>query len=139
MSNEVIEKSKKIISERVGTDTYCTLSLIDDAGYPSTSAISALLVDGIETICFGAGIGSNKEKRARGCSKACVNFSGETYNISLVGDVDISTDPELKKKTWCAGLEPHFTGCDDPNFCVLVFKTKRYNLFVDWQGAYGEI
>jgi general stress protein 26 len=40
----------------------------------------------------------------------------------------------MKKETWYEGLEEHFpNGVADPNFCVLKFTTKRYNLWVDAQ------
>ena len=29
------------------------------------------------------------------------------------------------------------TGPEDPNYCVLGFKTERYNLLVDWKEARG--
>jgi hypothetical protein len=31
------------------------------------------------------------------------------------------------------------SGPDDPNFCVLRFRTERYNLLVDWQQAQGTL
>jgi len=39
----------------------------------------------------------------------------------------------MKKETWYPGLEEHYPngGIDDPNYCVLVFTTKRYSLWVD--------
>ena len=40
---------------------------------------------------------------------------------------------------WYKGLEENFDGPEDPNYCVLLFKTERYNLFVDWKEAKGKV
>ncbi|GHU96474.1 hypothetical protein FACS1894208_11130 [Clostridia bacterium] len=47
------------------------------------------------------------------------------------------TDLAVKQEMWYDGLEEHFSGADDPNFCVLRFVTNRYNLLVDWKSAVG--
>ena len=58
---------------------------------------------------------------------------GAYYNITLVGDIEVMTDTQIKNETWYGGLEEHFPngGKNDPNYCVLKFTTKRYNLWVD--------
>jgi general stress protein 26 len=42
------------------------------------------------------------------------------------------TDPDIKKELWYDGWEYHFSGTEDPNYCVLKFTSKRYNLFLDY-------
>jgi len=54
-----------------------------------------------------------------------------------VGTVEILTDPKAKEDAWYAGCENHWSGPDDPEYCVLRFITKRYNLFVGWESAEG--
>jgi general stress protein 26 len=49
------------------------------------------------------------------------------------------TDPDVKKEMWYGGLANHFNGPEDPNYCVLRFKTQRYNLLVDWKEATGTL
>jgi general stress protein 26 len=117
------------------------LSLIDHEGYPTTSTLSISKADGIRQITFGGSLESNKAKRAKENSHACVCIfdddyeSGAYYNITRVGDIEVVTDMELKKDTWYEGLEEHFQGgVEDPNYCVLKFTTKRYNLWVDVEG-----
>lgn len=53
--------------------------------------------------------------------------------------VEVLTDPEIKSEMWYDGLANHFSGPEDPDYCVLRFKTKRYNLLVDWKEARGEL
>lgn len=47
------------------------------------------------------------------------------------------TDPV--REMWYDGLSNHFSGPDDPNFCVIRFTTQRYSLFIDWEVVKGEI
>lgn len=144
MSKNAIEKAEKIINSKtaaVNMGTGVTLSLLDHEGYPTTSTLSISKADGIKQLTFGASLASNKAKRAlaNGRASICIfddNFeSGDYYNITLVGDVEVVTDIELKKETWYEGLEEHFPngGVNDPDYCVLKFTTKRYNLWVNME------
>ena len=133
-AEEVIKSKTAELNPGVGV----TLSLLDHEGYPTTSTLSISKADGIRQITFATGLNSNKVKRAKQDKRASVCIfgddyaGGECYNITLVGDVEILTDAEIKKATWYDGLEEHFPGgIDDPNYCVLKFVTKRYNLWVD--------
>jgi general stress protein 26 len=67
----------------------------------------------------------------------CINFS--EYNITLVGTVEILTDPETKKDMWFPVMEGQWSGPDDPEYCVLRFTTKRYSLFVGYEEAKGTL
>lgn len=140
MNSEIIGKAGAIIRKNAGEDTFCTLALIDENGYPTASTITAAKSEGIEWVFFGTGLASNKAKRIEKCNRAaiCFNTGGE-YNITLVGTIEIMTDPAIKQEMWYSGLENHFSGADDPNYCVLRFKTERYNLMVDWKEVEGRI
>jgi len=59
-----------------------------------------------------------------------VCFGTEEYSINLVGEIEITTLPNVKQEMWYDGLAFHFTGPDDPNYCVLKFTTKRYKIFI---------
>jgi general stress protein 26 len=143
MSEKAIAKATEIIKSKtaeVNMGAGVALSLIDHEGYPSTSSISIAKADGIRQITFGVSLDSNKAKRVKENSRASIcifddNFEGDAYyNITLVGDIEIVTDAETKKETWYQGLDEHFAnGADDPNYCVLRFTTKRYNLWVDME------
>ena len=142
MSKEIIAKASEIIKSKTAAENPgvgVTLSLLDHEGYPTTSTLSISKADGIRQIDFCGTLSSNKAKRAAACSRAAVCIfdddydNGAYYNITLVGDVEVVTDPAVKKEAWYDALEEHFPngGINDPDYCVLRFTTKRYNLWVD--------
>jgi len=142
MNKNAIAKAEEIIKSKtaeVNRGVGVTLSLLDHEGYPTTSTLSIAKADGIRQITFAGTLDSNKAKRAKENRRASVCIfdddyeGGAYYNITLVGDIEVVTDLELKKETWYQGLEEYFPngGLDDPNYCVLKFTTKRYNLWVD--------
>lgn len=121
-------------------DAYCTIATIDSDGYPKASTITASRSGGIEWVTFCTGFGSGKTKRIEKCNRASVCFNTDgAYNISLIGTLEIVTDPEVKREMWYEGLTQHFSGPDDPNYCVLRFQTERYSLLIDWKEAEGSI
>jgi len=144
MSNEIIEKAGDIIRQSSAQGTYkgqyCTLALIDQEGYPTASTITASKSEGIHWITFCTGLSSNKAERIKKCNRAAVCFNaGGECNITLVGTIEIITEPDVKREMWYSGLENHFSGADDPNYCVLRFRTNRYNLMVDWKEVEGTL
>lgn len=141
MNEEIITKAGEIIAGRTGggNEGYCVLALTDTDGYPTASTISASKADGINWVTFCTGLGCNKTNRIEKCNRASVCFNAPDYNITLVGTVEILTDPAIKKEMWYSGLENHFSGADDPNYCVLRFSTERYNLLIDWEEVSGKL
>lgn len=144
MGKEVIERAGEIIRQNTahnlqeGSEPYCVLALIDANGYPTASTLTAAKAEGINWITFCTGVGSNKAIRIGNCDRAsvCFNTSG-AYNITLVGTIEIITDAAVKQEMWYEGLKNHFKGADDPQYCVLRFRTQRYSLLVDWKEAEG--
>ncbi|MFT4144335.1 MAG: pyridoxamine 5'-phosphate oxidase family protein [Mobilitalea sp.] len=141
MINEIITRAGEIIAKKTGggNEGYCVLSLIDDNGFPTASTISASKADGICWITFCTGIVSNKAERIKNCNHASVCFSSIDHNITLVGTIEILTDLETKKEMWYSGLNNHFSGPEDSNYCVLRFNTERYNFLIDWKEAIGTL
>lgn len=139
MNQEIIKKAGEIVEKNTGESSYCVLALIDADGYPTASTISASKADGINWITFCTGVGSPKANRISKCKQASVCFNSPDYNITLVGEIEVLTDLEVKKKMWYGGLSNHFNGPEDSNYCVLSFKTKRYNLLVDWEEVKGTL
>lgn len=140
----MIEKAGDIIRQSTahcspeGSEPHCVLSLIDAEGYPTASTITPARADGIRWIAFCTGLSSNKAKRIAACGRASACFNtGGAYNITLVGTVEVVTDAAVKEEMWYDGLRQHFSGADDPNYCVLRFHTQRYSLLVDWKEAAG--
>ncbi|MCL2286293.1 MAG: pyridoxamine 5'-phosphate oxidase family protein [Firmicutes bacterium] len=148
MSQKTIKKAEEIIHSKtaaVNMGVGVTLSLLDNEGYPTTSCLSISKAEGIHQIYFAAGLSSNKGKRAMECNRASICIFDDDYennayyNITLVGDVEVVTDPAVKKDMWYEGLEEHFPngGAEDPDYCVLRFTTKRYNLWLDFENVTG--
>ena len=143
MNKEIIAKASEIVksksTEGVHIGAGIALTLIDNDGYPTTSCVSISKANGISEILFGGSLSSNRFKRARECSRASICIfdddyeGGSYYNITLVGDVEIVTDPDVKKNVWHDEMYgEHFEqGINNPDFAVLRFTTKRYNLWVD--------
>ena len=139
MSKEIIERAGEIIAQSTGSKGHCVLALLDENGCPTASTISPAKSEGIDWITFCTGLAANSARRAQNCPRACVCFSTGAYNISLAGQIEVLTDAETKREMWYDGLEHHFSGPDDPNYCVLRFRTQRYNLLVDWKEARGAL
>ncbi|GHU41833.1 hypothetical protein FACS1894190_10390 [Spirochaetia bacterium] len=134
MEQKIIERAAEIVS---ATRLNCVLALIDLDGYPSATTKTVSKADGIKWMTFCTG--NNKIKMINQCDHASVCFtsSDPLYNITLVGKIEVITDLEIKKEMWYNGMENHFNGPEDPNYCVLKFTTERYNLFVDLKGTIG--
>jgi len=144
MNQEVITRAGKIINSRAGyagggMDGYAVLALIDENGYPTASTLTIAKADGIKWLTFCTSLDSNKVNRIRKCNRASVCISTNEYNITLVGTVEILTDAATKKDMWFAPMEGHWSGPDHPDYCVLRFKTERYNLFVGYEEAAGTL
>jgi len=138
MNMDLIKKAGEIIAQ---PDQICALAQIDLQDYPTASIISVIKSDGIKWITMCTGLQGNKVPRIKKNNKASLCFGSQEplYNITLVGHIEVLTDPEIKKEMWCDGFEHHFTGMDDPNYCVLRFTTKKYNIFVDLQEEAGDL
>ena len=140
---KVIEKAAAIIRtcSAFGAydNQYCVLAQEDNDGRLTASAITPAKTEGITWITFCTGLESNKAKRIKRDSRAAVCFASATYNITLRGRLEILTDTESRREHWYKGMENHFSGPDDPSYCVLRFTTERYNLMVDWEATEGSL
>ena len=138
-----IAKASEIIKGRTVSGEYknqfCVLAQEDLDGRITAAVITASKSDGIRQLTFCSGLGSNWAKRAERDSRAAVCFESEAYSITLRGSLEVLTDTESKQKNWYAGLDNHFSGADDPNYCVLRFTTEKYKLFVDWEETEGSL
>jgi len=129
MDQKIVDRAAEIISAK---RLYCVLALIDLDGYPTASAITVSKNNGINWLTFCTGLDSIKTKRIKQCNRASICFSSldPVYNITLIGKIETITDPDIKKEMWYDDLKYNFTGPDDPNYCVLKFKTERYKLMI---------
>jgi general stress protein 26 len=144
MNQEVIKKANEIINAKTGyigggMEGYVALALIDESGYPTASTLTIAKADGINWLTFCTSLDTNKVKRINKCNRAGVCINSSEYNITLVGTIEVLTDESTRKDNWLPALDDdvHWSGYDDPNFCVLRFTTERYSLFVGYEEAVG--
>jgi general stress protein 26 len=145
MNQKVITKANEIINSKTGyigggMEGYVTLALIDENGYPTASTLTIAKAEGIKWLTFCTSPESNKAKRIEKCNRAGVCINSNEYNITLVGTIEVLTDAETRKDNWLPAMEEeggHWSGYDDPAFCVLRFTTERYSLFVGYEEAVG--
>jgi len=109
------------------------MALTDGDGYPAASMITAARADGFRRIAFGTTLCGNKPGRIAKDPRACVYlFDKDSFTgISLTGKAEVTTDLEVKSQMWYDALADHFSGPDDENYCVLLFKPERYNIFIE--------
>ena len=137
MDQKIIEKAAGFIS---ANGLECVMAVIDFDGYPTASTISVSKNEGISSLSFCTSFDSIKVKRIQKCNYAsvCISSSEPFFNITLVGKIEVITDPKIKKEMWYDGLEHYFTGYEDENYCVLKFVTERYKLFIDEDEVEGK-
>jgi len=136
MNHEIIARAEKLIMSKTGyigdgMEGYCALALIDEDGYPSASTLTISKADGIKWLTFLSGLGSNKAKRINKCNRGSVCINSSKYNITLVGTLEVLTDPDIKNEMWQEPLGAIYSGPDNPEYCVIRFNTERYNIFFD--------
>jgi len=136
-ANEIVAKNSVMGGEFKGQ--ICTLSLIDEDGFPTASVLTPSKSDGVKWLTLCTLLDENRAKRAAKCGRASVSFGSTEYCVNLVGEIEVITSPEAKQDMWYDGLSYHCTGPDDPNYCVLKFTTKRYKLFIDGEEIEGTI
>ena len=140
-AEEIVNRSTMQTLEISQVNADWVMSLIDEDGYPASSMITAAKADGFRWIAFCTGIGWNKQLRAKKNSHSCIYlFDKESFTgISLVGDIEVTTDYDIKKQMWYDGLDAggFFRGPDDEKLCVLLFKPKKYNIYIDNQTIRG--
>ena len=144
MNQDFIAKAVKIVDENSvqGGEfrgQICVLSLTDEEGFPTSSVITPSKSDGINWITFGTLLDDNRAKRSLNCNRASVCFATTEYCVNLVGEIEVITSSDIKHEMWYDALKGFFAGPDDPNYCVLKFKTKRYKLFINGQDVEGKL
>ena len=132
MDAKFLEKANQFIQTRQDA----SFSVIDEDGYPTTSAIWLTKQGDISKIYFSTPVNSNKYKRLQKNKKASINCYAEFNNLTLVGEAEVLTDQESKSKHW---QEPFIhiypQGEADPTYCIIKFTTKRVSLHIDHEGA----
>ena len=135
MDNITIVKAGEIIASKTdyvggGMEGFVVLNLIDEDGCPSGSAITISKAEDIEWVSMLTSMDSNKVRRIGKNNKAGLVFASTEYNISLTGTIEVITDPAIRKDHWQDAMAENHGGHDSPDYCTLLFKTSRYNIYL---------
>ena len=95
--------------------------------------------NGFEWIAFCTGKDFNKPIRARKNPRACIYlFEPNSFTgISLTGKIEVVCDTALNDSLWYDALGSFFKGPDDEKLCALIFRPKRYNIFIEGRTIRG--
>ena len=146
MEQKIITRASELINSKTdyigdGMEGHVVLSLLDEKGYPTSAAITLSKADGINWLSFLTGMDSNKVRRINKSDKACVCLATSEYNITLVGTIEIVTDPVVKEELWQDTFSKYYGSPKDPAQCALRFRTERYSIFFadDGSNAVGNL
>ncbi|MCL2873900.1 MAG: pyridoxamine 5'-phosphate oxidase family protein [Defluviitaleaceae bacterium] len=132
MDKKLFEKANQFFKTRENA----SFSVIDEKGYPSSSAIWLIGNEDISEIYFSTFVDSNKYNRLKKCNKASICSYSEFNNLTLVGEAEVLTDQKSKSEHW---QEPFIhiypKGETDPTYCIIKFTTKRVSMHIDHEGA----
>lgn len=128
MDNELISKAAAIMKAS-GT---AVIALIDENGFPRASTISCLKTEGINHAWFATGLSSGKVRCIRLNNKAGLCYCDGNNNVTLMGTIEILTEPEIKKEMWVDWFINHFPdGETDPEYCILRFSAEKAVFWID--------
>lgn len=137
MTNELIKKALlekallKKAEDFIKKSETAVISSIGENGYPRAAAMSNIKPEGLKTLWFSTGTKSHKTRNLKENPKASVCFFNSDDNITLIGDVKIIEDMEIKKQLWLDWFINHFPlGVTDPNYCVLKFEAKYIQVYL---------
>lgn len=110
-----------------------TLSSINEKGYPRTCVLSRTKSQGIKKIWCSTGLSGTKVKHFNENPKSSVCFWKDGNSVTLVGEVIVRTDRQIREEMWLDWFINHFPGgIDDPNYCILEFSTtEQATLWID--------
>lgn len=123
-----ITKSHKLVES-------CAIAMLGTngaEGHPNIKAMIKVEAEGIKTIWFSTNTSSKRVAQLRENPKTCVYFHDEdTFKgLILVGEVELLTDLESRKRLWKDGCEIYYPlGVTDPDYTVLRFTAKYGNYY----------
>ncbi|MCL2361990.1 MAG: pyridoxamine 5'-phosphate oxidase family protein [Defluviitaleaceae bacterium] len=128
---EIIMKAEELVK----SCNAFNLASVGENGYPRICVLSKTKADGIKKLYASTGMVSTKVKhfKANPKASACIWKGGDS--ITLIGTVKVTQDPAVLKENWLDWFTEHYTGIDDPNYCVLEFTTEEAVLWVGGEFA----
>lgn len=128
MENKLVSRAEAIMK---AAET-AIIALVDEDGFPRASAISNLKTEGTRYAWFVTGLSTGKARCIRKNNRAGLCYCDGSNNVTLMGTVEILTEPEIKKEMWVDWFIEHFPeGTEDPDYCILKFTTEKMVLWID--------
>ncbi len=128
MMSELERKAASLMDEC----TSVSIASVRGDGYPRVCVVSKLRAEGFSEIYFSTGTRSTKVKHFRSNSRSSICYYRGGDSVTLVGDVTIVEDHQVKAELWQEWLIDHFPeGPTDPNYCIVKFTTKEATIWID--------
>jgi general stress protein 26 len=128
MKMEIVKKAIDLL----GRCSDVTLASVNENGYPRICVMSKCKAEGVKKIYMSTGTESKKTAHFKVNPKAsvCARHGGDC--MTLIGTMEVTRDPALRKDLWKDDFFEHFPGgIDDPTYTILVFTTEEATLWID--------
>lgn len=106
---------------------------VAEDGYPNIRAMLApRKQEGLERFYFSTNTASHKIAQFKENEKACLYFfdSKRFMGLLLIGDMQVTRDEEYRKMLWKMGDRMYYPkGIDDPDYSVMIFRTKNVRVY----------
>jgi len=108
------------------------LATVDEKGRPRVR-IMVVKNDGF-TLFSTTSIKSTKISHIRNNDSVSLSVSRDISNLAsdyltIEGTAEVLTDARTKKNFWNENLKIHFTGPEDPDYCILKYTPKKIEYF----------
>jgi general stress protein 26 len=128
MKKNVVDLAGKLMDK----SEIVTLASVNEDGFPRICAMANVKSEGIKTIWMATGTHSKKTAHFLKNPKASVCAFSEKDSLTLIGNISIISDNEIKHDLWQDWFIEHFPkGKDDPEYCVLKFEAQEATIYVD--------
>jgi general stress protein 26 len=135
---QMLKRAQAIVS----AEPYAVMGTVGPSGIPATRAMTVLENEGLHTVWFATGLSSQKVDHLRQNPQATLFFADpeDAIGVTLVGTADILLDSATRERFWRPGLKRWFLkGANDPNYCILRFRTSQVIFSIDRQATKIEL
>ena len=101
-------------------------------GHPWIKAMLKMETEGLKTVWFSTNTSSRRVAQFLRDARASVYFVdfSDWMGLMLVGEVEVLSDSESRKRLWRDGYERYYPlGADDPDYTVLRFSAANANYY----------
>lgn len=130
-----IQKIEMKADELVKKSEIMFVSSVNEKGYPRTCCVRKLRDEGFRDIFFVTSKRSEKQGKAKHFetnTKSSICFQHEGDSLTLVGDVEIITDPAAMQQLWSEHERAFFPkGIDDPKIRFIHFHTIEATFWIE--------